>query len=43
MRLVRETVAAFGKVDVLVNNAATNPYFGPMLDADMAPGTRRST
>ena len=24
---------AFGGVDVLVNNAATNPYFGPLLDA----------
>ena len=24
----------FGKVDVLVNNAGTNPYFGPMLNAD---------
>jgi NAD(P)-dependent dehydrogenase (short-subunit alcohol dehydrogenase family) len=23
-------------IDVLVNNAATNPYFGPMLDMDMA-------
>jgi NAD(P)-dependent dehydrogenase (short-subunit alcohol dehydrogenase family) len=33
-RLVEETVAAFGKVDVLVNNAGTNPYFGPMLNAD---------
>jgi NAD(P)-dependent dehydrogenase (short-subunit alcohol dehydrogenase family) len=30
--LVEATVAAFGKVDVLVNNAATNPYFGPLLD-----------
>lgn len=26
-RLVRETVAAFGKVDALVNNAAVNPKF----------------
>ena len=24
---------AFGGVDVLINNAATNPYFGPLLDA----------
>lgn len=23
-------------VDILINNAATNPYFGPMLDMDMA-------
>jgi NAD(P)-dependent dehydrogenase (short-subunit alcohol dehydrogenase family) len=35
VRLVRETVERFGKVDVLVNNAGTNPYFGPMLEADM--------
>jgi NAD(P)-dependent dehydrogenase (short-subunit alcohol dehydrogenase family) len=34
-RLVTETVEKFGKVDVLVNNAATNPYFGPFLDVDM--------
>src|SRR5262249_22749233 len=32
--LVAKAVEAFGKVDVLVNNAATNPYFGPMLDID---------
>jgi NAD(P)-dependent dehydrogenase (short-subunit alcohol dehydrogenase family) len=35
VRLVAEAVAKFGKVDVLVNNAATNPYFGPFMDVDM--------
>jgi NAD(P)-dependent dehydrogenase (short-subunit alcohol dehydrogenase family) len=34
--LVDAAIAKFGKVDVLVNNAATNPYFGPMLDIDAA-------
>lgn len=29
--LVRETLAAYGKIDVLVCNAAVNPYFGPTL------------
>ncbi len=24
----------FGQVDVLVNNAGTNPYFGPLVDID---------
>ncbi|WP_395645590.1 SDR family NAD(P)-dependent oxidoreductase [Terricaulis sp.] len=28
--LVDETMAAFGKIDILVCNAATNPHFGPM-------------
>jgi NAD(P)-dependent dehydrogenase (short-subunit alcohol dehydrogenase family) len=32
--LVRTAVERLGKVDILVNNAATNPYFGPMLDID---------
>ena len=32
--LVQKAVSHFGKVDVLVNNAATNPYFGPMLDIE---------
>jgi NAD(P)-dependent dehydrogenase (short-subunit alcohol dehydrogenase family) len=29
-RLVDETNAAFGKIDALVCNAASNPYYGPM-------------
>lgn len=32
--LVNAAIAKFGKVDVLVNNAATNPYFGPLFDID---------
>jgi NAD(P)-dependent dehydrogenase (short-subunit alcohol dehydrogenase family) len=27
---------AHGKLDILVNNAATNPYFGDILDTDLA-------
>jgi NAD(P)-dependent dehydrogenase (short-subunit alcohol dehydrogenase family) len=34
-RLVKNVVEHFGKVDVLVNNAGTNPYFGPMLQVEM--------
>jgi NAD(P)-dependent dehydrogenase (short-subunit alcohol dehydrogenase family) len=32
--LVDAAVKRFGKVDVLVNNAATNPHFGPFMDVD---------
>jgi NAD(P)-dependent dehydrogenase (short-subunit alcohol dehydrogenase family) len=32
--LVAGTVDRYGKVDILVNNAAANPYFGPMLNVD---------
>ncbi len=34
--LVARAVEAFGGVDILVNNAATNPHFGPMMDATVA-------
>jgi NAD(P)-dependent dehydrogenase (short-subunit alcohol dehydrogenase family) len=32
--LVKAVVARFGRIDILVNNAATNPHFGPMVTAD---------
>jgi NAD(P)-dependent dehydrogenase (short-subunit alcohol dehydrogenase family) len=37
-RVIEATVERFGSVDILVNNAATNPYFGPLIgisDAQM--------
>ena len=32
--LVGQTVEHYGGLDILVNNAATNPHFGPALEAD---------
>ena len=32
--LVARSVEAYGRLDVVVNNAATNPHFGPLLSAD---------
>jgi len=32
--LVNKTVEQYGTVDIIVNNAATNPHFGTVLDAD---------
>ena len=32
--LVNATIATYGGVDILVNNAATNPHFGPLLTAE---------
>jgi NAD(P)-dependent dehydrogenase (short-subunit alcohol dehydrogenase family) len=33
---VDATVERFGRIDILVNNAATNPYLGPTIDIDLA-------
>jgi len=32
--LVSKTKERFGRIDILVNNAATSPYFGPVLGVD---------
>ena len=32
--LVRKVMEAFGRIDVLVNNAATNPAMGPIVDTE---------
>ncbi len=32
---VAATVERFGSLDILVNNAATNPYMGPAIDVDL--------
>ena len=34
--LVARAVAELGQVDILVNNAATNPYFGPLMGVESA-------
>jgi len=34
--LVEETVKHFGGIDIIVNNAATNPSFGPIAETDNA-------
>jgi NAD(P)-dependent dehydrogenase (short-subunit alcohol dehydrogenase family) len=33
-RVVETAVKEFGRLDILVNNAATNPVFGPLVDID---------
>ncbi|GAI08368.1 unnamed protein product, partial [marine sediment metagenome] len=32
--LVEQVKAEFGRIDILMNNAGTNPYYGPLLDAE---------
>jgi len=32
--LIAQTVESYGRVDILVNNAATNPHFGTLLSAE---------
>jgi NAD(P)-dependent dehydrogenase (short-subunit alcohol dehydrogenase family) len=33
-RAVQATIERFGGLDILVNNAATNPYYGPIMGVD---------
>src|SRR5581483_11469944 len=35
-RCVAETVDRFGSIDILINNAGTNPAYGPLIDQDHA-------
>jgi NAD(P)-dependent dehydrogenase (short-subunit alcohol dehydrogenase family) len=37
---VDAAVATFGSLDVLVSNAGTNPYFGPMIDISESQATK---
>jgi NAD(P)-dependent dehydrogenase (short-subunit alcohol dehydrogenase family) len=34
--LVDKAMARFARIDILVNNAGTNPYFGPVLSAELS-------
>ena len=35
-RLVDEVMKRFSRIDILVNNAGTNPYFGPVIGAELS-------
>ena len=35
-RLVQQAMERFSRIDILINNAATNPYFGPVLGAELS-------
>ena len=32
--LIEQVMKAFGRIDILMNNAGTNPYYGPLMDQD---------
>jgi len=34
-RVIDATLSRLGRIDILVNNAATNPYAGPTIDVDL--------
>jgi NAD(P)-dependent dehydrogenase (short-subunit alcohol dehydrogenase family) len=33
--LIEQTIEKYGQIDILVNNAATNPVYGPIADTDL--------
>jgi NAD(P)-dependent dehydrogenase (short-subunit alcohol dehydrogenase family) len=35
-KLVEQAMRRFSRIDILVNNAGTNPYFGPVIGAELA-------
>jgi len=35
-RLVQQVMERFSRIDILVDNAGTNPYFGPVMGAELA-------
>ena len=38
--VVADIASHFGRIDILINNAATNPYFGDILDTDLGAYTK---